>query len=86
MWSYPPREFVKINFDGAYDATHQKSALGVVVRNEEGLVILSCSEIHHGVSSAFAAEAIACRKAVQRFNKEWIGDENQIDNRGELEK
>ncbi|KAG8500865.1 hypothetical protein CXB51_002873 [Gossypium anomalum] len=64
-WSDPPREFVKINFDGAYNETHHKSASGVVVKNEEGLVLLSCSEIHHGVSSAFAAEAIACRKAVQ---------------------
>ncbi|KAK5803400.1 hypothetical protein PVK06_031045 [Gossypium arboreum] len=64
-WSYPPREFVKINFDGAYDTTYHKSASGVVVRNEEGLVLFSCSEIHHGVFSAFATEAIACRKAVQ---------------------
>ncbi|KAG8499524.1 hypothetical protein CXB51_006063 [Gossypium anomalum] len=64
-WSYPPREFVKINFDGAYDANHHQSASGIVARNKEGDVLLSCSEIHHGVTSAFAAEAIACRKVVQ---------------------
>ncbi|KAK5793316.1 hypothetical protein PVK06_034458 [Gossypium arboreum] len=47
-WSYPHREFVKINFDSAYDATHHKSASGVVVRDEERLVLLSYSEINHG--------------------------------------
>lgn len=65
-------EFVKINFDGANDATHQQSALGIVARNEEGVVLLSCSEIHHGVTFAFAAEAIACQKAVQTgVEQEW---------------
>ncbi|KAK5777284.1 hypothetical protein PVK06_045251 [Gossypium arboreum] len=71
-WNYPPSEFVKINFDGANDATHQQSALGIVARNEEGVVLLSCSEIHHGVTFAFAAEAIACQKAVQTgVEQEW---------------
>lgn len=65
-------EFIKINFDGAYDGTHHQSASGIVIRNEEGVVLLSCSEIHHGVTSAFAAKAIACRKAVQiGFEHEW---------------
>ncbi|KAK5795168.1 hypothetical protein PVK06_036426 [Gossypium arboreum] len=40
-WSYAPSEFVKINFDGAYDANHHQSASGIVVRNEEGVVLLS---------------------------------------------
>ncbi|KAK5795103.1 hypothetical protein PVK06_036360 [Gossypium arboreum] len=71
-WSYPPREFIKINFDGAYDATHHQFFSGIVARNEEGLVLLSCSEIHHGVSFAFVAEAIVCRKAVQvGVEQEW---------------
>ncbi|KAG8485067.1 hypothetical protein CXB51_021844 [Gossypium anomalum] len=43
----------------------RRTVQGVVVRNEEGLVLFSCSEIHHEVFSAFAAEAIACRKAIQ---------------------
>ncbi|MBA0770154.1 hypothetical protein Gotri_018825, partial [Gossypium trilobum] len=37
----------------------------IVARDSEGKVLLSCSEIHNDVSSAFAAEAIACWKAVQ---------------------
>ncbi|KAA3481069.1 reverse transcriptase [Gossypium australe] len=59
-WSHPPREFIKINFDSAYDGNYNHSTSGIVVRNEEGIVLLSCSEIHQGVVSAFAAEAIAC--------------------------
>ncbi|KAG8488697.1 hypothetical protein CXB51_016664 [Gossypium anomalum] len=70
-WRRPPREFIKINFDGAYDGKNNISASGIVVRNEEGLVILSCLETHQGVAFAFAAEAVACQKAVQ------IGVENK---------
>ncbi|KAG8474114.1 hypothetical protein CXB51_034154 [Gossypium anomalum] len=38
---------------------------GIVVRDAEGKVLLSCSEIHHGITSPFAAEAIASQTAVQ---------------------
>ncbi|PPR91186.1 hypothetical protein GOBAR_AA29500 [Gossypium barbadense] len=64
-WTQPPSEFVKINFDGAYDSTHQQSASRVVARNTEGIILHTCSDIHHDVTLAFTAEAIACRKAVQ---------------------
>ncbi|MBA0616697.1 hypothetical protein Godav_026196, partial [Gossypium davidsonii] len=71
-WSHPPSEFVKINFGGAYDGQHYQSTLGIMARNDDGIVLLSCSEIHQGVASAFAAEAIACRKAVQiGIEKQW---------------
>ncbi|MBA0729229.1 hypothetical protein Golax_022797, partial [Gossypium laxum] len=46
------------------------SASGIVARDAEGKVLLSCSEIHNDITFAFAAEAIACWKAVQ------IGVEN----------
>ncbi|KAG8478280.1 hypothetical protein CXB51_028100 [Gossypium anomalum] len=41
------------------------SASRVVVRDSARLVLLSCSEIHQRVPSAFTAEALACRKATQ---------------------
>lgn len=62
-WKHAPGQAVKINFDGAYDARLFQSASGIVVRNREGDVLLSCSKIHQEVPSTFAAEAIACRKA-----------------------
>ncbi|KAH1063899.1 hypothetical protein J1N35_028886 [Gossypium stocksii] len=56
---------VKINFDAAFNDKTHLSASGVVVRDSRGIVLLSSSEIHRGVASAFAEEAIACRRATQ---------------------
>ncbi|MBA0844743.1 hypothetical protein Goarm_023377, partial [Gossypium armourianum] len=64
-WRKPPDRVVKINFDASYDGRQNKSAVGIVARDREGTVLLSCSEIHQRVTLAFAAEAIACRKALQ---------------------
>ncbi|XP_040932095.1 uncharacterized protein [Gossypium hirsutum] len=64
-WKRPPGQIVKINFDGAYNERNQQSASGIVVRNRKGFVLLSCTEIHHRVLSAFAAEALTCRKVIQ---------------------
>ncbi|KAA3486532.1 Zinc finger, CCHC-type [Gossypium australe] len=64
-WKHPPSQFVKINFDAAYDGNLCQSAVGIVARDREGTVLLSYSAIHQQVESAFAAEAIACRAATQ---------------------
>ncbi|KAA3485207.1 reverse transcriptase [Gossypium australe] len=65
-WQHPPYQTVKINFDGAFDMKEQISASGVVVRDDKGSVIASKSRLHEKVASAFAAEALACRDAVQK--------------------
>lgn len=64
-WKHPPGQIVKINFDGAYNERIWQSAFGIVVRNSEGFVLLTCTEIHYRVLSAFPAEALTCRKATQ---------------------
>ncbi|PPD99269.1 hypothetical protein GOBAR_DD03702 [Gossypium barbadense] len=64
-WSYPQESFININFDGAYDKSQNRSASGIVARDSERNILFSCSEIHSNISSAFAAEAIACWRAVQ---------------------
>ncbi|MBA0701532.1 hypothetical protein Goari_027014, partial [Gossypium aridum] len=64
-WRKPPDRVVKINFDAAYDGRSNKSVVGIVARDNEGTVLLSCSEIHQRVASAFAVEALVCRKAIQ---------------------
>ncbi|KAA3483188.1 reverse transcriptase [Gossypium australe] len=64
-WQHPPYQTVKINFDGAFDMKEHLSASGVVVRDNEGSVIVSKSRLHEKVASAFAAEALACRDAIQ---------------------
>ncbi|KAA3479552.1 reverse transcriptase [Gossypium australe] len=64
-WRHPPRGTIKINFDGAFDGHTSISASRIVIRNTEGATLFSCSKIHKGVPSAFATEALACRKAVR---------------------
>ncbi|MBA0729448.1 hypothetical protein Golax_025722 [Gossypium laxum] len=76
-WTHPQWESIKINFDGAYNQIQNRSTSGVVARDSEGKVLLSCSEIHNEVPSAFATEAIACRKAVQ------VGVDHETLRRGE---
>ncbi|XP_017629058.1 uncharacterized protein LOC108472047 [Gossypium arboreum] len=64
-WKPPPGQAIKINFDGAFDERNQQSASGIVARNSKGLVLLSSTKTHLGVTSAFAAEALACRTATE---------------------
>ncbi|PPD77412.1 hypothetical protein GOBAR_DD25653 [Gossypium barbadense] len=64
-WKHPPGQFVNINFDAAYDGNLCQSAVGIVARDSEGNILLSFTEIHHLVVSAFAAKAIACRTTTQ---------------------
>ncbi|MBA0550910.1 hypothetical protein Golob_021819, partial [Gossypium lobatum] len=59
-WKHPPGQFVKVNFDAAFDENAKQSAVGIMARDSEGNALLSLTEIHHQVAPAFAAEAIAC--------------------------
>ncbi|MBA0637092.1 hypothetical protein Godav_021856, partial [Gossypium davidsonii] len=43
-WKKPLDRVVKINFDAAYEGGQNKAAIGVVARDKEGSVLLSCSE------------------------------------------
>lgn len=58
-------QFVKINFDAAYDGKGNQATVGIVARDSEGKTLLSCSEIYQQVTSVFVAEALACRKATK---------------------
>ncbi|PPD96890.1 hypothetical protein GOBAR_DD06091 [Gossypium barbadense] len=44
IWIKPVDRVVKINFDAAYDGRQSKAAIGVVARDKESLVLLSCTE------------------------------------------
>ena len=43
-WRPPSVELVKINFDDAVFVNENKSGIGVVIRNEGGLVLASCAK------------------------------------------
>ncbi|XVF06937.1 hypothetical protein REPUB_Repub06bG0094100 [Reevesia pubescens] len=40
-WSVPPRGVIKVNTDAAHDANNNTAGLGMVARNDEGIVICS---------------------------------------------
>ncbi|KAK9998404.1 hypothetical protein SO802_018007 [Lithocarpus litseifolius] len=63
-WKPPPVNLVKINFDGAVFAKENKSGIGVVVRDENGLVLGSCSKRLTQAYSAVEVEAMAAATAL----------------------
>ncbi|KAA3487748.1 reverse transcriptase [Gossypium australe] len=83
-WRPPPGQMLKINFDGAFEARRKCAALGVVVRDRKGRILLSKSELYNGVEYAFAAKALVCRlatiTALERSREEVIieGDSMSI--------
>ncbi|KAA3465453.1 Zinc finger, CCHC-type [Gossypium australe] len=64
-WQPPSGQGIKINFDGAFDERNKCAVSGVMARDSSGKVLLSSTQIHGAVESAFEAEALACRRAVQ---------------------
>ena len=63
-WQAPQAVFVKVNFDGAVFGELNKSGVGVVIRDNNGTILGSCSE---KLSQAYKAEetkALAARKAL----------------------
>ena len=64
IWQAPQASFVEVNFDGAVFGDLNKSSFGVVIRDNNGAVLASCSE---KLSQAYKAEetkALAARKAL----------------------
>ncbi|KAA3476872.1 reverse transcriptase [Gossypium australe] len=59
-WRPPP-----VNFDGANDERRKVSASGVVIRDRTGCVLLTSTDLHSDVESAFAAEVVTCPRATQ---------------------
>ncbi|KAK9936175.1 hypothetical protein M0R45_013032 [Rubus argutus] len=63
-WDPPPIGRLKINLDGAYRAVTASGGIGVVVRNDVGQCLATLQRSLLFLSSAFHAEAEACRAAL----------------------
>ena len=63
-WEPPPANFVKINFDGAVFFKDKFSGVGAVIRDENGLVLGSCSKHLPQAYSAVEVEALAAATAL----------------------
>lgn len=64
-WEPPPREWAKVNFDGAFDIKDSRSKVGVVIRDSDGVVLVSRSFSSERIPSTFAVEAVASVVAIK---------------------
>nr|POF08501.1 hypothetical protein CFP56_42638 [Quercus suber] len=60
----PQAGFVKVNFDGAVFGELNKSGVGVVIRDNNGVVLASCSEKLTQAYKAEEIEKLAAQKAL----------------------
>lgn len=60
---WPPKKYVKVNSNGAYDCAFGNSGFGVPVKNSDGVVVNAISETCR-VCSTFMVEALGLRKDV----------------------
>lgn len=58
-WKRPDEGFVKVNWDAAMNSEKKRMGLGVVVRDEEGEVLLSLCNPMEGLSNSATAELYA---------------------------
>ncbi|KAL0014623.1 hypothetical protein SO802_001692 [Lithocarpus litseifolius] len=64
-WTPPPEHWYKINFDGFTFANKDKAGLGVVVRNSEGLVMVSLAQQIPLPPSVTEVEVLVARRALE---------------------
>ncbi|MBA0841025.1 hypothetical protein Goarm_003543, partial [Gossypium armourianum] len=63
-WKPLENEIVRINFDAVFNHRHFRSAVGLVVRNDRGEVLVFKSVVENRIASSFAAEACTYAHAV----------------------
>ena len=72
-WTAPDRSWYKINFDGATFVKEDKVGLGVVIRNSEGLVMASLSQLISLPYSVVEVETLVARRALELVVEIGIG-------------
>ncbi|MBA0752547.1 hypothetical protein Gogos_001374, partial [Gossypium gossypioides] len=78
------RENTTIFFDAAFDSQHNRSASGLVVKEQEGKIVAAKSILHENVVSPFAAEAYAGYQATMLgiqlgyLNVDILGDSKTV--------
>ncbi|XP_030970668.1 uncharacterized protein LOC115991059 [Quercus lobata] len=63
-WSLPPKNWVKVNFDGALFKEVGSVGLGVIIRNDLGLAMAASSQIIPLPTSVEMVEVLAARNAI----------------------
>lgn len=65
MWTPLPLHGYKVNFDGALFERENRADLGVIIGNQDGLVMASLSEVVLLPSTVIEVETLASRWAVE---------------------
>ena len=84
VWKPPSLGLFKINFDGATFESLNQAGIGVVIKDEHGLVIAALSQRIPLPSSVSMVEALAARRAlifaqeISIFSVEVEGDSLQV--------
>ena len=68
-WQPPPADLMKINFNGAVFSSANAASIGVVIRNNSGEVIASCSQRWSQAYNSNEIEALVAAKAVSFATK-----------------
>nr|XP_023890897.1 uncharacterized protein LOC112002963 [Quercus suber]POE62583.1 putative ribonuclease h protein [Quercus suber] len=63
-WKPPPPGMVKVNFDGAIFSTHSSAGLGLIIRDQAGLVLAALSQEIPLPTLVETVEVIAARMAL----------------------
>ncbi|XP_042973060.1 uncharacterized protein LOC122304862 [Carya illinoinensis] len=64
-WHPPPMDFLKLNIDGATFNDQSIAGIGVVLRDHNGEVVVTCSKVEKEVSSVEFIDAIALLRGLQ---------------------
>ena len=64
-WKPPELKVYKVNYDGATFADQRRASIGVVIRNAEGAVMATLSQLIPLPTTVAQVEAMATRKAVE---------------------
>ncbi|KAK8681022.1 hypothetical protein V6N13_053429 [Hibiscus sabdariffa] len=69
-WSKPLQNCIKINVDGAFNPTVRKATIGVIARNDHGMMIDGCAFQVRGCHTANLVEACAFKN--QNGHLQWL--------------
>ena len=63
-WRLPPEGFLKVNFDGAVFVANNIAGLGIIIHNDNGLVMAALSQQIPLPTLVEMVEVIAARRAL----------------------
>lgn len=72
-WTCPPPDFIKLNFDAAFDANSHRGGWGIIARDADGDVEMAASGALNQLGSALQAEAQAFLHAIRLAEQHGMG-------------